>query len=300
MNAEHRATQARRITLIGSLINIILTALKFIAGYFGQSQAMIADAVHSLSDFVTDLIVLAGTWFAKKPRDTCHHYGHGKFETLSTALIGTALGYAGLRIGMEGISHLTKVISTGEFPARPGSIAFFVALISIAAKEILYHITLASGKRINSSSVIANAKHHRSDGFSSIGAAVGIGAASFLGSSWTILDPFAAVVVSLFIIRSSLLILKESVNELLDRSLPQSVHIEIRSIASGVAGVKSPHNIRTRMIGPAAALELHIRVDPEMCVNEAHDITSEVEKRLRERFGEQTFVTVHVEPDVCD
>ena len=297
MDALKRAAHARRITLFGTLSNIILTAFKFLAGFLANSHAMVADAVHSLTDLATDVVVLIGMALGKKPTDQCHRYGHGKFETLSTAFIGIALGYAGLSIGLSGGAQILELFKGGPFPARPGQIAFWVALVSIVTKEVLYRATASVGKRINSPAVIANAHHHRSDAFSSIGTALGIGAASFLGEGWTILDPLAALVVSIFIMKAAWGILKSSINELVEKSLPDSVHREIEIIACGIKGISQPHNIRTRMVGPAAAVDLHIRVEPEMSVYDAHCLTSELEKQLRERFGVSTFVNVHVEPD---
>ncbi|MDG5814138.1 cation diffusion facilitator family transporter [Chitinispirillales bacterium ANBcel5] len=297
MNPEQRALQARRITLLGSLFNLFLAALKFFAGVLGQSQAMIADALHSLSDLITDIVVLIGIRLAKKPTDKCHHWGHGKFETLSTVIIGIALGYAAISIGISGTGQLVTVIREGQLPVRPGRIAFLIAVVSIAAKEALYHSTVAVGKRIGSSSVVANAVHHRSDAFSSIGTALGVGAASFFGSWWTVLDPAAAVLVSAFILKTALGILKNSISELLEKSLPESNIREIESIACSVEGVSNPHNIRARMVGPSPVIELHIRVASDMDVYHAHEISSALEARLRERFGEYTFITVHIEPD---
>lgn len=295
-NATLRTQKANRITIFGSIVNVVLTALKFIAGISGHSQAMIADAIHSLSDFVTDIVVLFGMFFSKKPVDNDHRYGHGKFETISTAVIAIVLGYVGFKMGFDGVHRIMHVIQLGVFPEKPSAIAFWAAIISIAGKEILYQVTAKIGKEIESPAIIANAWHHRSDAFSSIGTAIGIGVASFVGASWTILDPIAAIVVSVFIIKVAVDILLTCIGELTDKSFSEDKLKEIEFIAESIAGISQPHNVRTRMVGKVPVIDLHVRVDASMTVQSSHILATQLEKKLRSRFGDETIATVHIEP----
>lgn len=293
---ESRKKAVLRITLLGSVVNLALLTLKFAAGILGRSSAMIADAVHSLSDFVTDVIVLVFIRISSKPRDDDHNYGHGKYETLATVIIGIVLCFAGLKLMWDGGSKVYGFFFRGEQLASPGYIALIAAVISIAAKEILFRYTMMVGRRENSQSVVANAWHHRSDALSSLGTALGIGGAILLGPKWTVLDPLAAVVVSVFIIKVALELFMPAINELLEKSLPREVEAEILNTIMMTPGVSDPHNLRTRRIGNNYAIEIHIRVDGAMPVNDAHELTKLIENRLRGRYGEDTHVNIHVEP----
>ena len=241
-----RKKEIMRVTLLGSFANFVLLVFKFVAGIWGHSSAMIADAVHSLSDFVTDIIVLLFVNISSKPKDESHDYGHGKYETLATSIVGIVL--------------------------------------------------LCVGRKQNSQVVIANAWHHRSDAFSSIGTALGIGGAILLGDNWRVLDPLAAVIVSLFIVKVALQLVIPAINDLLEKSLPKEVEDEILAIISEVPEVKSPHNLRTRRIGNNFAIEAHIRVNGQITVTRAHDLTKEIEQNLRDKFGQATHIALHVEP----
>ena len=296
MDETTRRKEIYRITFIGSLVNMLLLIFKFVAGVVGHSAAMIADAVHSLSDFVTDIIVIVFVRISSKPVDSSHNYGHGKYETLATAIIGLVLlsVSAGLFIG--GAKDVLYVIRGGILE-KPGTIALVAAGVSVLLKELIYQYTMHKGKNIQSQALIANAWHHRSDAFSSIGTLFGIGGAILGGVKWRILDPLAAIVVSLFIARVAVKILKGSVNELLEHSLPASTEEEIRTIILSVEGVTSPHHLRTRRIGYIYAIDVHIRMDGNMTLTEAHLTTSIVEKRLKERYGAGTYVIVHTEPE---
>lgn len=257
---------------------------------------MIADAVHSLSDFVTDIIVLVFIRISSKPRDNDHNYGHGKYETLATVIIGVVLCLVGLKLMWDGGSKVYGFFFRDEQLTSPGYIALIAALVSIVAKEILFRYTIMVGHRENSQSVIANAWHHRSDAFSSLGTALGIGGAILLGPGWTVLDPIAAVIVSVFIIKVALELFMPAINELLEKSLPEEVEAEIVDTIMMTPGVSDPHNLRTRRIGNNYAIEIHIRVDGAMPVCDAHELTKLIENRLRERFGGDTHVNIHVEP----
>ena len=283
------------MTLIGSAGNAALLTFKFIAGVMGNSSAMIADAVHSLSDFVTDLLVLVFVSISAKPQDQSHDYGHGKFETIASFLIGLALVAAATGIMVSGAAKLW-VWWCGEQLESPGWIALWAALLSILIKELLYQYTARKGRTLDSQVMVANAWHHRSDALSSIGAAIGIGGAIWLGQRWAVLDPLASVIVGIFIAKVSIDLLRGGIGDLTEQSLPDEVEEEILRLASSVEGVEEPHNLRTRRIGNHYAIELHIRMDGDIPLRQAHDKASEVEELLRKQYGEDTHVVVHVEP----
>jgi cation diffusion facilitator family transporter len=295
MDSEKRTKQIRNVTLIGSFINAILTIGKIIAGIVGNSSAMIADGIHSLSDFITDVIVIAFIKVSGKERDKNHQYGHGKFETFATMLISFALFMVGLGILISGSGKIIDSLK-GELIEKPGYIALYAALISIIFKEGLFWYTKIEGKRVNSQAMIANAWHHRSDALSSIGTALGISGAILLGERWRILDPIAGVVVSLFILKVAWDIAKPSIDELLDSSLPETIEKEIEEIISGTKGVENFHNLRTRKIGEIISVEVHIKVDKDMSVELSHQIATGIEITIRKRFGERTHIIVHIEP----
>ena len=284
-----------RVTWIGSIVNFLLLVLKFIFGIVGHSSAMVADAVHSLSDFITDIIVIVFVKISGKPEDEDHKYGHGKYETLATALIGIALFAVGIGLLVNGATKVSEVINGAVLPA-PSMIALVVAAVSIIAKEILYRYTVHVGQNLNSQAVIANAWHHRSDALSSIGTLVGIGGAIFLGERWRILDPIAAIVVSAFIIKVAIDLIKPCVDELLERSLPTETEKQILGIIASFPEVSSPHHLRTRRIGNHIAIEVHLRMDGQTTLENAHAIATAVEKRLKEEFGADTHIGIHMEP----
>ena len=235
------------------------------------------------------------TFFAFRA-DAGHDYGHGKYETLATSIVGIVLLCVGFGLFWEGANKIYDFYFKGIPLESPGMIALVAALISIVIKELLYHITVWVGRKQNSQVVIANAWHHRSDAFSSIGTALGIGGAILLGDNWRVLDPLAAVIVSLFIVKVALQLVIPAINDLLEKSLPKEVEDEILAIISEVPEVKSPHNLRTRRIGNNFAIEAHIRVDGQITVTRAHDLTKEIEQNLRDKFGQATHIALHVEP----
>jgi cation diffusion facilitator family transporter len=294
-----RITSAKRVTWVGFYVNLVLTSFKLAAGIIGHSGAMVADAIHSLSDFATDIVVLVAFRLVGKPADRSHDYGHGKYETLATAIIGGALLLVGAGIFWSAAVKIWGSV-TGRHVEAPGFIAFVAAVVSILVKEWLYRYTAKVGKHINSQAVIANAWHHRSDAFSSIGTMLGIGGAIILGEKWHVLDPLAAIVVSFFIVKIALEISSGSIRELTEESLDEATETEILQMASSTAGVVSPHNLRTRRIGSDVAVDLHIRIDADMCVSDAHTIASKVEERIRARFGQSAFVSIHIEPVLRD
>lgn len=294
-----REKELTRVTLIGGLGNLALLAFKFVAGIVGRSSAMIADAVHSLSDFVTDIIVLLFVRIGSKPQDSSHDYGHGKFETLATFFVALALIAAAIGIIATGAVKFARWLN-GESLPSPGRIALWAALVSIAVKELLFRYTVARGKALDSSVVVANAWHHRSDALSSIGAAIGIGGALLLGERWTVLDPLASVVVGGMLVKVALDLLKGSVWELTDSSLPEETEREVEDIICSFPQVSQPHNLRTRRIGNRVAIEVHVRMDGNMPLRQAHEIVSQMEQGLKDRFGKDSLVTIHMEPEKKD
>lgn len=295
LNAETREKEIYKVTIIGSIVNFLLLVFKFVAGIVGHSAAMLADAVHSLSDFVTDIIVLVFVRISNKPQDKGHDYGHGKYETLATAMIGLFLLAVGLGILWNGASSIYAFIK-GEQLGEPGMVALVAALVSIVSKEILYQYTVIKGKKLNSQAVIANAWHHRSDALSSIGTAIGIGGAILLGEHWRVLDPIAAVIVSFFIMKVAIQLLIPCVEELLEKSLPDEVEKEIEQALLSFPGVSEPHHLRTRRIGSYCAIEVHVRMDGRITLEEAHAATTTIEHKLRDMFGRGTLINIHVEP----
>ncbi len=290
-----RERKIQEVTLIGFLGNVVLMVCKLIAGLVGHSAAMIADAVHSLSDTVTDVIVLTFVSVSAKPQDKSHDYGHGKFETIATFFIGLALVAAATGIVISGILSLVDWVKGANLEA-PGKMAFWAALFSIAVKEGLYQYTAYHGKKLNSQAVVANAWHHRSDALSSIAAAIGIGGAILLGDRWTVLDPLASVVVGIILVKVAVELLKTSVNELTECSLPQDTEQEILNIITSFPAVSEPHSLRTRRIGTRIAIEVHIRMNGAMSLLDSHAIATQVEQKLKSRFGDDTHITLHVEP----
>ena len=295
MKEKDREKSIYRVTLAGSAVNVVLLVFKFVAGFLGGSAAMIADAVHSLSDFITDVIVLLFVKLSAKPEDSDHDYGHGKYETLATSLIGLALMFVGVMIMYNGVCSIASAIMGSPLP-QPGMIALAAALVSIALKEWAYRFTVKVGRKCESQAVIANAWHHRSDALSSIGTAVGIGGAILLGEKWAVLDPIAAVVVSVFIIRTAWQLTKQSAGELLEQSLPADMEREIVDIVAREPMTSEVHHLRTRRIGSHIAIEMHLRMPGDISLYESHQHATNIEQKLRNRFGASTHIGLHVEP----
>ena len=295
METKDREKKIFKVTLAGSAGNAILVVLKFVAGVISHSSAMIADAIHSLSDFITDIIVLIFVGISARPQDTSHDYGHGKFETLASMFISLALLAAAIGIIASGALKFTSWLN-GEDLSAPGSLALWVAIMSIIIKELMFQYTARKGKELSSPALTANAWHHRSDALSSIAAAIGIGGAVIIGGRWTVLDPLASIVVGAMLVKVALKIMKPSLGELTDESLSEETEEEIMETISSFKDVSEPHNLRTRRIGNRIAIEAHIRMDGNMSLLQAHEITSEIEKKLKDRFGAQTIVTLHMEP----
>ena len=290
-----REKEIYKVTLVGGVANLLLLGFKFIAGTVGHSGAMLADAVHSLSDFLTDVVVLIFVGISAKPQDRSHDFGHGKFETIATLFIGLALVAAAIGIVVSGAGKLAAWLQGEDLPS-PGMMALWGALVSIAVKEILYQYTARKGRKLESKAVLANAWHHRSDALSSIGAAIGIGGAILLGNRWTVLDPLASIVVGAMLVKVAWDLLAPSIGELTEQSLPDGTEQEMIGLIESVEGVCQPHNLRTRRIGNRIAAEVHIRLDGSLSLNEAHEKASAIERLFKERFGENAHIIIHMEP----
>ncbi len=292
---EEREKEIYKVTLTGSAVNAVLIVLKFIAGFVGRSSAMVADAVHSLSDFISDVVVLVFVKIAGKPKDKGHDYGHGKFETLATVIIGLLLTGAGIGLMINGIEAVIRSLG-GASLERPTMLALIVAIASILSKEWLYRYTIRAGKTLNSQAVMANAWHHRSDAVSSLGTLVGISGAMFLGERWRILDPLAAIVVSILIIKSGYDIVKPCISELLEASLPEENEKKIESLVTSVPGILAVHNLRTRRIGNSIAVDLHAKMDGALTLTEAHEKATAAENAIKHTFGDKSIINIHMEP----
>lgn len=295
MDNKNRDREIYKVTIVGSIVNLFLLVFKFVAGIIGNSVAMMADAIHSLSDFITDVIVVVFVKVSSKPEDEDHDYGHGKYETLATAIIGIVLFFVGVAICYNGVKMIVSYIEGNPLP-EPSVIALIAALVSILLKELVYQYTIYKAKGLNSKSMIANAWHHRSDALSSIGVALGIGGALLLGDKWRFLDPVAAIVVSAFIIKVSIQLVRPCVDELMEKSLDADVEKEILDIALSCDGIKSPHHLRTRRIGNHIAIDIHVMMNGDMSLTQAHNVATLLENKYKERFGNNTYICIHFEP----
>lgn len=293
---KERERQIWKITLWGAAVNLILTAVKIFAGVAGRSAAMVADGIHSLSDLLSDFVVLVFTRFSSREKDRDHSFGHGKYETMATLIVSIILVVTGARLLSDSLRSILSVIN-GEILPRPGYIALAAAVLSIVSKEVLFHVTDSVAKKVSSPVVMANAWHHRSDAMSSIGSLLGIGGAIVLGNRWTVLDPIASCAISIAIIVVAVKMSLPSLAELLDSSLPEDVEDEILETARNISGVRNVHELKTRRNGVSFIIDAHLVVDPTISIVEAHDIATDVENALRSKFGQETQISIHVEPE---
>ncbi len=298
ISTKERLKAANRVTLIGSMVNLLLSIIKLFTGIVGRSHAMIADAIHSLSDLGTDIAVLVGLSLGSHPEDKTHNYGHGKYETFATLIIAITLLSVGGGLGYSGVQKIIS-LAQGKTILSPSWIALIGAVLSLFIKELLFRYSKKEGERLNSSALIANAYHHRSDAYSSLGTGLGITGAILLGNQWVILDPIAAVVVSILVLKEGISIGYTSVNDLLEASLPPQDRKTIIDIAKKIEGVIDPHNLKTRRIGCTIALDLHIRVNEYISVKDGHTIAHNVEDALMDEFGKDLICSIHVEPQSC-
>lgn len=292
---QPRDRRIYRITLAGSIVNVVLLVFKFAAGILGHSAAMIADAIHSLSDFLTDIIVIVFVRLSSKPADHDHDYGHGKYETLATSVIGLALAVVAVLIGWDGIEKIADALQ-GNRLESPGIIALWAALLSITLKEWIFRATRKVANEVKSKALEANAWHHRSDALSSVGTAIGIGGAVMLGDGWAILDPIAAIVVCVLIIVTAFRIIRQSSGELLEESLPEETEDRIEQIVYQDTLVSDIHKLHTRRIGNIIAIEMHLRMPAGITLAESHVHATAIEQSLKTEFGKGTHIMLHIEP----
>ena len=292
---QPRNRRIYRITLAGSIVNVVLLVFKFAAGILGHSAAMIADAIHSLSDFLTDIIVIVFVRLSSKPADHDHDYGHGKYETLATSVIGLALAVVAVLIGWDGIEKIVDALQ-GNRLESPGIIALWAALLSITLKEWIFRATRKVANEVKSKALEANAWHHRSDALSSVGTAIGIGGAVMLGDGWAILDPIAAIVVCVLIIVTAFRIIRQSSGELLEESLPEETEDRIEQIVYQDTLVSDIHKLHTRRIGNIIAIEMHLRMPAGITLAESHVHATAIEQSLKTEFGKGTHIMLHIEP----
>jgi cation diffusion facilitator family transporter len=284
-----------RVTITGSIVNIVLLVMKFVAGILGNSAAMVADAVHSLSDFLTDIVVIVLVKLSSKPADKDHDYGHGKYETIATSIIGIALIAVSLMLAWNGIDKIIFVVKGGDIES-PCMIAFIAAIVSILLKEWVFRVTKKVALEVDSQALEANAWHHRSDALSSIGTAIGIGGAVLLGNSFAVLDPIAAVIVSVFNFIAAYRLLRQASGELLEESLPKETEDKIEEIVYRDSLVSDIHNLHTRRIGSIIAIEMHLRLPGDISLEESHRHATAIERALRDEFGSGTHIMLHIEP----
>jgi cation diffusion facilitator family transporter len=287
---EGASADVRRVTAWGLVANLALSGIKFVFGVVGSSQSLVADAVHSLSDSVTDIAVLVGVSYWAAPADADHPYGHARIETMVTATIGILLGLVGLGIGYHAISEINE-----KDAARPGWIAFVAACLSIVAKEALYQWNVRVGKRTKSSALLANAWHHRSDALSSVPVAIAV-LATRIWPSWGVLDHIAAVIVCMLIVYASWQISWPALRQLSDVGVADEQRDTLLALATSTQGVRAVHALRTRYLGPGLQIDLHVQVDPELTVREGHAIAGAVKHRLLDEGPEVVDVLVHLEP----
>ena len=294
-SSDRRIDDICRITWLGAFVNLLLVAVKFAAGIAGLSAAMVADAIHSLSDLATDAIVIIFVKLSNKPADSDHDYGHGKYETFATLIIGTLLAIVGIGMMWGGGEKILDILSGTMIPT-PGWTAFAAGIASIVAKETIFQYTMHAARRTHSNTLAANAWHHRSDALSSVGTCAGIGGAIILGNDWVILDPLAAVVVSVIVTVSALKIIRTAVNELLEKSLPENIERDIIDIVDEDTILQNVHHLRTRAIGSIYTIDMHVRMPGDMTLSDAHRHTILLEQRLRQAYGKGTIINIHIEP----
>ena len=281
-----------RVTIVGSVVNFLLLLFKFFAGIMGHSAAMLADAVHSLSDFVTDIIVIVFVRISSKPEDEGHDYGHGKYETLATAIIGIILLGVGFGIFWNGASSIYRFLHGGSLQ-EPGMLALIAAVVSILVKEAMFWYTRACAKKIQSSAFMADAWHHRSDAFSSIGSLIGIVGAR---AGFPVLDPIASVVICLFILKVAVDIFRDAIKKLTDSACDDAYTEKVRDYIKGQEGVCGIDLLRTRIFGEKVYVDVEISVDADLSLREAHAIAERVHDGLEHNFSNIKHVMVHVNP----
>lgn len=293
---EEAVAIGRHVTWVGFWVNAFLGVAKVLGGIFSHSSALVADGIHSFSDFISDIIVIMMVGISRKKPDSGHQFGHGRFEALATVLLSLILILVAAGIFYDGIVRIIHFCNGGVLP-RPGWVALAIILLSIVSKEWLYHYTRRAGERIRSEAVIANAWHHRSDSFSSVATLIGVAGAMFFGDRWRVLDPAAAIVVGVFIFVVSIQLARPAIEEMLGASLPGSVKNSLHKALRNTPGVLAHDNLRTFKTGSDGYVMVHIKVDPEITVSEAHQIASAAERNMRHAVkGLTIHASTHIEP----
>lgn len=293
---KEEVREARHVTWVGFWINAVLGVIKVLGGVFGRSAALVADGIHSFSDFLSDIVVIIMVGKAHKRPDMDHQFGHGRYEALATAILSLALLAVAIGIFIDSTRNIIDFFH-GKMIPKPADIALIILAVSILSKEWLFHYTRRVGVRIHSEAVVANAWHHRSDAFSSVATLVGVTGAMFLGEKWRVLDPVAALVVAVFIAIVAFKMLGPALGELLGRSLPAEECHEIEKAIANTDGVKGWHALRTFKSGNDAYVEVHIKVDPDMTVRDAHHIATLAERHIKEVLPDMSVhPTTHIEP----
>lgn len=287
---QQRYNDVRKVTLIGSALDFVLGVAKIVVGWFANSQALIADGIHSFSDLLTDFMVLYAAKHAHKEADEVHPYGYGRIETLATVSLGVVLVIIAIGIAYSAIQRLANSHVLMDFTL----LALLVALVSVVSKEWIYRYTIAAAKRLRSDMLMANAWHSRSDAFSSIVVLIGI---SGVMLNYPYLDAVAAVVVAAMIGHIGFGLIRSSTRELIDTALDPEKIAAIREHIHAVHGVRSAHTLRTRKSAGNAFVDVHIQVDPRLSVSEGHQIGDAVRRRLLQKVDEVTDVTVHIDPE---
>jgi cation diffusion facilitator family transporter len=281
-----------KVTLVGSVVNVVLVVFKLWAGFVSGSQALIADGFHSLSDLFSDFVVILGLRWGHKQEDEDHHYGHARIETISGMVVGILLILVGVGIVYKALASIYH-----HDTSRPGLLAVFAAAVSIVLKEALYWYTVVIGRRLKSLVLVANAWHHRTDALSSVAVLIGVGA-TYINPDWHLTDAYAALVVTFFVIRIGLQLVRSAFRELSDTAPKQEVVNEIETTARQVPGIRQVHDLRARYSGSQIFIELHIVVDPDITVREGHAIARQVQHRLLNEFADVTRVIIHVDPEL--
>ena len=293
-NATRQNREEKRCTLVGMTCDIGLSALKIASGILGRSSAILADGIHSISDTVTDVLVYAMVRLSGKGVDERYRYGRGKYETLAAFLISIILVVVAIGLMSDGLQDVWTALN-GETLERPHNIALAVGIVAVIIKEGLYRYTRHKGNKTGSSALKAYAWHHRADALSTAATLLGVAGAMFLGERWRVLDPIAAIAVSVLILVLAYRMGRPAVEELLEVSLPPEEQDRIATVVTGTPGVKAFHNLRTRRNGNLRVVDIHVKVDGDMSVAKSHDITRDIEQRLNDELGE-VMTNIHVEP----
>lgn len=290
MEQQQRKEKAMRISWITLWGNLLLSCGKAFAGIYGHSNAMISDAIHSASDVFTTLIVMIGVKIGAKQSDQNHPYGHERFESIAALLLGLLLAIVGLCIGYEAANEL---FHHAESIPTPGILPLIAAIVSILVKEWMYRVTFQIGKEIQSDAIIADAWHHRSDAFSSIGSLIGIAGARL---GFPILDPLAGLVICGFILETSIKIIKEATDKMVDHACDEDMYGQIQEVISHIAGINRIDDMKTRLFGDKIYVDVEVSINGTLTLYEAHQIAEDVQKQIEEQFHEVKHCMVHVNP----